>query len=136
MWIGLAVHDENKSVIPLANAGFEDGYLDKVNLTWADVERGRGPTGTAIRTGIPYVCNNLLTDPNFKPWREEAIKRGYASSIALPMRHGDKILGGVMIYARDPNYFDNDEINHLTELANDLSHGIVTKRLEQEMARR
>ncbi len=136
MWIGLALNDENKSVVPLASAGFEEGYLETLNITWSgDDVRGRGPTGTAIRTGIPYVCNNLLTDPNFLPWRDEAIKRGYASSMALPMRHGDKILGGVMIYARDPGYFDHDEITHLSELANGLSHGIVTKRLEKDMVK-
>ena len=56
----------------------------RLKITWADTERGRGPTGTAIRTGKVSMCRNMLTDPQFKPWRDEAIKRGYASSIALP----------------------------------------------------
>src|SRR5262249_19243341 len=50
-WVGFAENDAAKSVRPVAQAGFEDGYLERANITWADVERGRGPTGTAIRTG-------------------------------------------------------------------------------------
>jgi len=54
-WIGFAQEDEKKSVHPIAQAGFEDGYLDKVDITWAETQRGRGPTGTAIRMGQPAV---------------------------------------------------------------------------------
>src|SRR5664280_2946271 len=49
-WVGFAEHDEAKTVRPVASAGFEDGYVDRATVTWADTERGRGPVGTAIRT--------------------------------------------------------------------------------------
>jgi PAS domain S-box-containing protein len=62
-WVGYAEQDKAKSIRPVAQAGFEDGYLDKLNLTWADTERGRGPTGVAIRTGEPCVSN--VTDSCF-----------------------------------------------------------------------
>ncbi len=85
VWIGYAGNDAGRSVRPVASAGFEAGYLETLNITYADTERGRGPTGTAIRTGQTSICRNMLTDPLFAPWREEAIKRGYASSIVLPL---------------------------------------------------
>ena len=85
VWIGLAEHDEARSIRPVACAGFEEGYLETLNLTWADTERGRGPTGTAIRTGNPAACQNMHTDPQFGPWRAEALKRGYASSLVVPL---------------------------------------------------
>ena len=53
-WVGFAEHDEGKSVRPMAHAGFEEGYLQAAGITWADTERGRGPTGTAIRTKNPW----------------------------------------------------------------------------------
>ena len=83
VWIGLT-EEKSKKVIPVAYAGFEEDYLKTLNITWDDTEFGQGPTGTAIRTGKPYICENMQIDPKFKPWREEAIKRGYASSIVLP----------------------------------------------------
>src|SRR5208337_600221 len=55
-WIGFAEYDEAKSVRSAAHAGFEEGYLETLRITWADTERGRGPTGTAIRTGKVAGC--------------------------------------------------------------------------------
>ena len=70
VWIGVAEDDEEKSVRPVAYSGFDEGYLKALNATWDDSERGRGPTGTAIRTGQPSMCRNMLSDPAFAPWRE------------------------------------------------------------------
>src|SRR5665213_155581 len=50
-WIGYAEHDEAKSIRPVSHAGSETGYLETANISWGDSERGRGPGGTAIRTG-------------------------------------------------------------------------------------
>jgi hypothetical protein len=85
-WVGLAENDEKKTVRPVGQWGHDEGYLATVNITWADTARGRGPTGTAIRTGVPGVVRHIRTNPDYEPWRAEALKRGYASSIALPLR--------------------------------------------------
>ena len=140
-WVGFAEQDETRSVRPVAQAGFEDGYLDTVNITWADTERGHGPTGTAIRTSQPMLTRNIPTDPAFGPWRAEAIRRGYASSIALPLLDEGRCLGALMMYAGEPDAFDPAEVELLAELANDLAYGIGalrhrTKRKRAEEALR
>jgi len=129
VWIGFAENDENKTVKPIAYSGFEAGYLETLGITWDDRGRGRGPTGTAIRTGENCVCRNMLTDPQFEPWREEALKRGYASSLVLPLMNDGMAFGALTIYSRDSDPFSEDEINLLTELADDLSNGIINLRL-------
>ena len=135
-WFGFALDDEKKSVRPVAQAGFEDGYLEKVDITWAETPRGRGPTGTSIRTGRPTVCKNILNDPRFAPWKEEAVRRGYASSIALPVRVGGRVIGALNIYATEPDAFDAEELALLEELANDISYGLAAlrDRIEREKA--
>jgi PAS domain S-box-containing protein len=135
VWVGLAEDDEAKSVRPVAYAGFEKGYLDSLKITWADAERGRGPTGKAIRTGQPQFCQNMQTDPAFKPWREEALKRGYASSIALPLKSGNKVFGALTMYSTEPDSCSEDEVKLLTELASDFAHGITTLHLRSENER-
>jgi response regulator RpfG family c-di-GMP phosphodiesterase len=40
-WVGYAEEDKDKTVRPMAQAGYEEGYLDTVNITWADTEKGR-----------------------------------------------------------------------------------------------
>ena len=134
VWIGYAEDDEAKSVRPAASAGFEDGYLQTLQITWADTERGRGPTGTAIRTGQPCACRNMLTDPQFAPWREQALRRGYASSLVLPMRDKDKTFGALTIYSALPDGFSEHEMELLGDLADDLAHGITTLRLRAAQA--
>ena len=131
VWIGFAENGAQKSVRPVASAGFEQGYLEKLDITWDDTERGRGPTGTAIRTGKPTRCMNMLTDPKFKPWREEAIRRGYASSVVFPLLNGNKAFGAISIYSKEPNAFVNDEITLLTDLSDDLAYGILSIRMQE-----
>jgi PAS domain S-box-containing protein len=134
VWIGFAEEDEEKSVRPVASAGFEQGYLETLHITWADTERGRGPTGTAVRFGRVSMCRNMLTDPAFAPWREQALKRGYAASICLPLMIEGKAFGAITIYSQDPDPFSEDEVTLLSELADDLAHGITTLRLRAAQA--
>lgn len=128
VWIGFAADDDDRSILPIAHAGFDDGYLDTLQLTWADEERGRGPTGTAIRTGKACRCLNMLTDPAFLPWREQAIQRGYASSLALPLIEAGNPFGALTIYARDPVGFSDEQVALLGDLANDFAQGIASLR--------
>ena len=123
-WVGIAEHDAGKSVRPVGQSGYEEGYLDSVNITWADMERGRGPTGTAIRTGKKVVNQDCLNNPKMAPWREQAIKRGYQSSIALPLAISKAEMAVLTIYAAEPDAFNLDEVALLEELASDLAYGI------------
>ena len=65
----------------------------------------------------------------FKPWREEAIKRGYASSIVLPIFLSNKVIGAMTIYSTETNPFSVEEIKLLQELADDISFGLSALRL-------
>jgi GAF domain-containing protein len=128
-WVGYAENDVAKTVRPVASAGVEDGYLADASITWADTERGRGPTGRAIRNNESVWIQDFAIDPAAAPWRENALRRGYRSSIALPLRdERDHTFGALMIYSTEPNAFNEDEVRLLGELAGDLAFGIVVLR--------
>jgi PAS domain S-box-containing protein len=134
-WVGFAYQDVEKSVHPASQYGFEDGYLESIQISWSeDTEIGRGPTGTAIRTGITQVNQNVWTNPNMVPWREQAIRRGYRSSIALPLSNAGTIIGALSVYSADPDSFGVDESVLLEELAANLTFGILTLRTHAEKA--
>ena len=128
-WVAYAEHDEAKSVRPVAWAGAEEGYLVTVSITWADTERGSGPTGTAIRSGKTCCIQDFATDPRVAPWRESALQYGFRSTIALPLKdeHANTF-GSLTIHSAQPNAFTSEEIRLLEELAADLAFGIVTLR--------
>ncbi|RLI70432.1 hypothetical protein DRO97_10860, partial [Archaeoglobales archaeon] len=131
-WIGYTMED--KTVKPVAKAGI-NGYLDVIKVTWDESETGKGPTGTAIRTKKPSVMRAIATDPLFEPWREEALKKGYASSIALPLIYRDNVFGALNIYSDEKDAFDEKEVELLKELADNLAYGIAVIREIKEKER-
>lgn len=132
-WVGFVCHDEGKSVQPAAFAGFDADYVAGLKLTWGDDRRRRGVGGLAICEGRPVVVRHIATDDAFEPWREGAIKRGFASCMALPLTGKGEVLGTLSIYSADSDIFDTEEARLLQELADDLAFGIVSLR---EAARR
>jgi PAS domain S-box-containing protein len=134
-WVGYREFNQDKTVRPVAWAGYEDGYLEGVNITWADTQRGRGPMGTAIRTSTTSWNSDILTDPNMAPWRAEAVKRGYASSIALPLMSRGQAFGALALYAEDCDAFSRGTIEQYTDLANNLAYGVAALRTLEERKR-
>ena len=110
VWIGYAQNDRRKSVKPMAYHGFDSSYINQMDITWSNDERGKGPTGKAIRTGKPSLCRNMAEDPSFLPWREAALSRGYASSLVLPLNLDGKAFGAISIYSSRPDAFSESEI--------------------------
>jgi diguanylate cyclase len=131
-WIGLAYDDAKKTILPVAYCGHEEGYLSAVEMTWDDFGKERGPTGTAIRTKKTSVIHDIYADPATSAWREEAMKLGYRSGIALPLTDRGNAFGALTIYASEPDAFHRDEVALLEELAEDVSFGIMTQRSKVE----
>jgi len=135
-WVGYVEHDDGKSVRPMKFSGEEAGFLDAFRFSWGDNESGRNPIGEAIRTGSPQGIHNIETSSAMLLPREEALRRGYISCIALPLRNSDGVMGVLAIYAAERDAFDNEEVKLLTELADDLVYGIeaLRTRVERERA--
>jgi PAS domain S-box-containing protein len=132
VWIGFAEEDDNKTVRPIAQSGYEEGYLETIRVSWGNNQYGKGPTGTAIRTGKPCLAHNILNDPKYAPWRQQAIQRGYASSMAIPLNSHHQILGALNVYAVEPHAFDAETVKWFEDLAADLVYGMTVLRISVE----
>jgi len=122
-WVGFVSHDKEKTIRPVAYAGYERGYLDVVRINVAKKERD--PVSQAVLTGKPTAIKNLATSPAREHWQEEAVKRGYAAMIALPLSEDSRIFGSLNIFSGEPDVFDAEEVKLLKELADDLAYGII-----------
>ncbi len=123
-WIGL-LDPNGEDVTPVAKAGFEEGYLDKINLTLKDdAPDAFVLAARAMREKTPVVCNDIGADPLMARWREGALQRGYRSLIVFPLVVEDKAVGLLALYASEKDFFDAEEMRLLTEIAGGISFAL------------
>lgn len=127
--------DEQHSMRLMAQSGYPDGgeALAAQAPSWADNERGRSVVGSAVRSGRPVVARDLPNNPAYALWRTSLF--GVTAGLACPLHVGGRVIGALAIYSRDAEAFSNEELELLTELADDLAYGIGTMRARMEQQR-
>jgi signal transduction histidine kinase len=131
-WVGYKEDDPGQTLRPVAWWGHEDGYLNRVRISWGDNEFGQGPASLAIRTGTPAVLRDTQTDILIAEWQEAATQRGYASILGAPLLAEGRPFGSLTIYSAKADAFDREEMALLQQLADDLAFGIVSLRARAE----
>lgn len=117
-WIGnIEGEGKDRKVVPTASSGFEDGYLETHIIRVEEGPTSKGPTATAARTQQPSAINHIIDNPDYEPWRESALKRGYQSSIAIPLIDNDEVFAVLNIYASEQDVFEEEETKLLVELS-------------------
>src|SRR5438445_11628172 len=130
-WIGYCEDDAEKTVRPVAQAGYGLDYLEGIKTSWGEMETGQGPAGIAARTGNACWVDDIRTDPRFSPWRVAALARGYASCIAVPLitygksRGAVDLRGTLNLYSAECNAFDESAIEHCTCLAMFVAYAVT-----------
>lgn len=129
--IGLT--DPEGVVRAVAHCGAAADYLDNL-VVHADARReeGRGPTGRAIREGIPYICNDFHSDPITTPWRVAALQHGIRASAAFPLIFRGGVVGAMKVYSDQAGFFDTEIVELLTEMAANISFGLRNFSLEDQ----
>ncbi|HEY8622939.1 MAG TPA: GAF domain-containing protein, partial [Casimicrobiaceae bacterium] len=123
-WVGV-VDPGNADGSVVATAGVEEGYKAKIRLTSrAGLPHSERPACRALREKMPVICNDIATDPAMVPLRDDALARGYRSVAAFPLLLGGEAHAVLVLYAAHPDFFDEDELKLLKELAADLTFAL------------
>ncbi len=122
-WVGW-LDAKTRQIIPVAQYGDSTNYLSQVTIYADDRPEGQGPTGTAIREGRNYICNDFSHDPRTLMWRKAAEQTGFQSSASLLIRLGGVICGAITVYAGEVDFFKDKEIALLEEAASDISFAL------------
>ena len=86
-WIGM-IDAPDAEVRVVAAAGPASAYLENIHILGiSSDERGRGPTGRALREGCCVIVNRFLQDPSTAPWHERARQFGIAASVEIGRAH-------------------------------------------------
>lgn len=135
-WIGEVKHDREKNIVPAAAFGPDLDYIEDIAVTWADAPTGRGPTGIAVRTGMPYIAWDIAAQPEYEPWRDKALERGLGSSMAVPIAGETGPVAVLNIYSGRPDDFSQQEAGVFLNLAGNLFFGIRNLRLQNRQDER
>jgi PAS domain S-box-containing protein len=136
-WVGYAREDAQRTIVPMAHAGHEAGYLGEARLTWSeDMPRGQGPAGRVIRGGQLIAVSDISQPDAMFNWQELALSRGLRGMICLPLRDGSRTFGLLTLYSAQVLEAGEAELKLLQELADNLSFGInnLHARLERNRA--
>ena len=129
-WIG-TIDPATQQLKPIASSGKVDGYLDRVKIDFLDSNTASGPAARSYATGTHAICNDIEHDLD-RPWRNDALRNGYRSEAAFPLRLDGNIVGVFCLYASELAFFDDDEIQVLDEMGMDISYALEVNRHEQD----
>jgi PAS domain S-box-containing protein len=130
-WVGMA--DPAAHMIrPIASSGEIGDYLDRVQLDYLDPARSAGPSVQCFLSGEHTVCNDIVQDSRYAPWRDAALRMGYRSHASFPLKVDAQVIGIFNLYSSDLAFFDEDEIKLLDELAMDIGFALEVNRREED----
>ena len=80
---------------------------------------------TVVRERRPIYNNDIAEDAEVGgERRKEAVRRGYRSVIVLPLSVEGAVVGTFSMFAKELDYFDDEEVKLLTELAGNISFAL------------
>ncbi|MFN3569023.1 MAG: ATP-binding protein [Polaromonas sp.] len=136
-WVGYAQDDAARTIVPMAHAGHDTGYLSSIALSWdAAHDTGRGPAGQTIRSGEVRLSQDITRGDNQFFWSDKALEQGYRSAVFLPLRDAHRTFGLLGLYSASVEKLAAEELTLLQELVDNLAFGIgnIRARLERKQA--
>lgn len=133
-WIGvLEPHTLDGKVV--AWHGGEQGFVDQIKLTLRDgMSEHERPACRALRLGQAVICNDIATEPSLAPLRDELLSRGYQSLGSFPLSVAGRPEAVIALFAGEPDFFDDQEVALLLELADNLSFALEHLENEKRLA--
>lgn len=132
-FMALYFKDEDR-IEPFAITGEDKDYLKVIRSASENFKvTGKSPVGKAIQSRRFYYCNDISTDPFMLsvPWRDETLKRGFKSSIALPIIVNDVVTAVYTLYSAEQNAFNETEIHLLEGVTENIAYALDKIRLSE-----
>jgi diguanylate cyclase (GGDEF)-like protein/PAS domain S-box-containing protein len=123
-WIGrLDAHAD--TITRIAHAGLDKEWVAEERDRPAGGEPMHGLVAAALRSKRTAFSNDLVQEASAAgPRRRVAIRRGYRSAIVLPLFIGETVVGFLSLIAREAEFFNDDELKLLNQLAADISFAL------------
>jgi diguanylate cyclase len=123
VWIG-ELDPASGAVQALAWAGVDTDLRALSLPAHDDALLVRELVAEAIGKAGPAYANDFAGDLPLDGWREEALRRGYRSMIVLALSVDGAVVGVMTLYAKEAGVFVGEELDLLSEMANDVSFAL------------
>jgi PAS domain S-box-containing protein/diguanylate cyclase (GGDEF)-like protein len=120
-WIGLLQDDGSLRIA--AQYGGADEFFSALAALVSNGDWSRTAIARVVLAGQPYVSNDLKNDPNVLT-RDYAVTSGSRSMAAFPLLQAGRTIGAMMLHSQTPDFFDDEELSLLGELARDISFAL------------
>ena len=124
-WLGV-LDRRAMTIVPAASAGIDREFLAALAERYAAHELGAPeiPLATrAMRQKTVVVSNDLRSDATLA-YRDMLVGAGIGSMAILPLVVADEAVAMLTLYAGESEFFRDDELKLLTELAGDIAFAI------------
>lgn len=125
-WIGLVDGVGGGAIHTVASAGDSHGSLQRLAINLRDRNRCHEVDGIVIGGEDPLVIPDIARAACVEQLKEVAHAYNVESAIIISIKYGREVFGALGL--ADMERFDEDEIDLLTELADDIAYGIHTLR--------
>jgi len=115
-----------KKVVSIASRGKHEELLAQIKdcfLTSTDASDTGTLIGMVFQQGQPIVSNDSVNDSRLL-FREEYAEAGIRSLVVLPLIVLSETVGTITLYSNEINFFQQEELKLLTELAGNISFAI------------
>ena len=118
-WIATDLKD-GYGTIEISHSAGEIAYLyDGIASTIGSQPNGTGLVGTAFRTGLVQVSNDMAAKPEFNFFRQRITEFGFWSTVAIPFRTREFHV--LTVYDRHVDAFDASMISGISEMVNTVA---------------
>jgi diguanylate cyclase (GGDEF)-like protein/PAS domain S-box-containing protein len=124
-WVGI-VDRTRTNIAPVASAGMDENFLAAIKGLFgssAGALSGKTLTAMAIRDKTAIISNDLQNDQRVA-FNEKYAAMGLRALAVFPLIVSDDALGVIVLYTRKVEFFDQQGLKMLTELAGNIAFAI------------
>lgn len=130
-WIGL-LDESGNTLQPVASAGSGvNAVLDDLTAR-AEVNAGSVGWDRVIKSAQAMVSNDFTQGDDTRHWIELAERHDLQSRAAFPLLECGRVIGVLSVYARESNFFRENEVSLLEEVVVDVSLALDRFALAEE----
>jgi GAF domain-containing protein len=115
--------------LTVANSDARASQVDEIQY-----HHGNGPCLTSLETGQTILIDDLATDDRWHDYQMPALAHGIRSSLSLPLRAEQKVIGALNLYAIRAGAFGHGEQTAAARFADEASRALTLALRQSERA--